>query len=1187
MSDHPAPSARPLPATPLVDAEARRRIREDLGATLVVEAAAGTGKTSELVARMLAVLRSGAGSLASMVAVTFTEKAAGEMKLRLRAAIEQQRTSGETPPAERARLDASLAELEVARIGTIHALCADLLRERPVEAGVDPLFQVMAEDEARRTFDEVFDAWFGGALSAPSEGVRRMLRQRARAQGGPRARLRDAAFKLTTQRDFDAPWRRDPWDRDAALDHLVERTIPELTAFAGRASRRDDFLAECVDKLGRFRDELERIERVRGRDHDGLEAEIAEVARWWEWRRDGRGQRYGPGIEREQVLATKRAVKAELDAFVEQSSADLAACLFTELWPLVDAFQAKKARAGVVDFHDLLLLARDLLCRSAEVRADLAGRVSHLFVDEFQDTDPLQAEILLLLASADAGVSEWTQVVPVPGKLFLVGDPKQSIYRFRRADVALYQATKERLVAAGAEVVFLTTSFRAVPTLQRAVNAAFAPRMSGGTQADYVALDPARSDPVDRPSLVALPVPAPYGKWGRVLKKEIEGSFPDAVGAFVDWLVTQSGWQVSERERPEAMVPVEARHVCLLFKRFQSMGDDVTRPYVRALEARRLPHVLVGGRSYHEREEVLALRNALTAIEWPDDELRVYATLHGPMFALGDDVLLAFRVAAGGLHPLRRHDLAALPAGVHEVAAALEILGTLHLGRNRRPIADTVTRLLEATRAHAGFAIWPTGEQALANVLRVMDLGRRFEGGGAAVSFRAFVERLEDEAEHQQAADAPVVEEGAEGVRMMTVHRAKGLEFPVVILVDPTAPPRHEKPSRWVDGPSRLWAEALTGLVPRELVEHREEVLARDDEEAVRLTYVAATRARDLLVVPVVGDEPLDGWLAILDPAVQPRRAERRSPAAAPGCPAFGLDSVRAWPLRADRDPTSSVAPGGHMAASGTHRVVWWDPGVLQLECDGDVGLRQQRILAADETLVSSERGERAHAEWKTRRDGLLASGAVPSRRVRSATEVAGAVIAGGLAALEPTQGAAGAAGALPGAPFPAATSVEHLDADVGDRRARPHGKRFGTLVHAVLAEVDLEADPSAIAATGAAVGRLLGCSDEEVTAATHAAARALEHPLLRAAAAAARAGACRREVPVMVRAPDGALLEGVIDLCFREETSAGPCWVVVDFKTDVELVAEPHGYDTQVRVYAEAISQATGERARGALLRV
>ena len=308
------------------------------------------------------------------------------MKLRLRGAIEQQRTAASTNSEERARLDAALAELEVARIGTIHALCGELLRERPVEGAVDPLFQVVAEDEARRIFDEVFDGWFGRVLAAPGEGVRRVLRQRARGEGGPRARLREAAFKLAAQRDFDGPWRRDPWPRQAAIDAIVDQAMPELAAFAGRASRKDDWLGQCVDKLARYRDELARIEQVRdrGRDHDGLEAELAEIARWPEWRKEGRGQRFGPGIERELVLSTKRHLEALIRGFVQDSSADLAACLFVELWPLVEQFQGRKARAGVVDFHDLLLLTRDLVRGSAEVRAELGARISHLFVDEFQ-----------------------------------------------------------------------------------------------------------------------------------------------------------------------------------------------------------------------------------------------------------------------------------------------------------------------------------------------------------------------------------------------------------------------------------------------------------------------------------------------------------------------------------------------------------------------------------------------------------------------------------------------------------------------------------------------------------------------------------------------------------------------------------------------------------------------------------
>src|SRR6185312_6284381 len=272
-----------------------------------------------------------------------------------------------------------------------------------------------------------------------------------------------------------------------------------------------------------------------------------------------------------------------------------------------------------LDFLDLLVRTRDLLAGDPRVRGELAARFTHFFVDEFQDTDPLQVEILLLLCGEPVA----------PGKLFVVGDPKQAIYRFRRADIALYEDVVQKLVAGGARLLNLTTSFRATASIQRAINAAFAPVMTGGGQARYVALERHRDDLADQPAIVALPVPDPYG-WRDVANWAIESSYPDAVGAFIEHLRQRSGWRIMERNRA---VAIDWRHVCLMFRRFQSFGKDLTRPYVRALEARDIPHVLVGGRSFHEREEIEATRNALRAIEWTDDELSVYATLRGPFFA--------------------------------------------------------------------------------------------------------------------------------------------------------------------------------------------------------------------------------------------------------------------------------------------------------------------------------------------------------------------------------------------------------------------------------------------------------------------------------------------------------------------------------------------------------------------------
>jgi len=587
-----------------------------------------------------------------------------------------------------------------------------------------------------------------------------------------------------------------------------------------------------------------------------------------------------------------------------------------------------------------------------------------------------------------------------------------------------------------------------------------------------------------------------------------------------------------------------------------------------------VPHVLVGGRSFHEREEVLALRNALVAIEWPDDELRVFATLHGPLFALSDGALLAYRQRVGRFHALRRLDadaLAKLEEPEREVAEALHLLGELHRRRNLRPIAETLSRLLEALRAHAGIAIWPTGEQALANCLRVLDLARRFERGGA-VSFRSFVEGLEDQAERGEAQDAPVVEEGTEGVRIMTVHAAKGLEFPVVILVDPTANRTPAQPSRHADLERNVWAEPLCGYAPLDLIEAADDEQRRDDAEAVRLIYVATTRARDLLVVPGVGDVQLEGWLDVLDPVVHPEPSARRTSEPAPGCPALGEDSVLDRPDNAQASVGNAVKPGSHRPRAGTHRVVWWDPRALELDRDEELGVRQQKILEADLSGDASSSSERAHSAWQASRREALVRGAVPSVRASAVTELVQAPEAQQLARDASL----------------AAIPVAHEQTSVA-RATRPGGKRFGVLVHAVLASVDPRADVERIRLVASSHARLLRSSDDEIDAAVESVRAALAHPLLARAAEAAARGELHREIPLALRLESGEIAEGVADLAIREIDPQGgkALWIVVDFKTDRELAEHPARYETQLRIYARAIERATGETARAVLLRV
>ena len=1185
------------------DAAARVLIREAIDTTLVVEAAAGTGKTTELVNRILRVIAEGRAHVREIVAVTFTEKAAGELKLRLRQGLEDERARAASAEV-RVRLEEAVQSLEEAHVSTIHGFCADLLRERPVEARIDPLFRVLTETQSERLFAEAFAQWFQTRLEDPPEGVRRSLRRASRTarpgdadDDGPMERLRRAGYDLAQWRDFRTPWTREPFDRSGAASRVVA-LVHGVADLSANASYKGDNLSLDTEPIRR----VSRSLRGPGApaalaDLDGLESQLVELRRNRDVKRarKGSGPTYAKGVPRAQVLQARDELFAALNDFCERADADLAAALQAELLACVDGYEALKQREGALDFLDLLLKARDLVRDDAAVRSHFQARFKRIFVDEFQDTDPLQAELLLLLAARDAHETRWRDVDPVPGKLFIVGDPKQSIYRFRRADVSIYEDVCARLVAGGARRVELRTSFRGVPNIQRVVNAAFAGAMDGdgaAMQARYIPLDAHRADEPGQPSVVVLPVPEPYGQ-RYVSAMKIEQSLPHAVGAYVDWLVRHSGWTVTERRTPGVRVPIEARHICLLFRRFVSFGEDVTRPYVEALEARGVRHLLVGGKAFHDREEIETLRAALMAIEWPDDQLSVFATLRGALFATSDEDLLEYhyrcgleqRRGEGRFHPFRIP--AELPAGLQPIADALQLLAQLHKRRNFVPVADTIATLLDATRAHVGFVLRPGGEQALANVLHVAELARQYELDGG-MSFRGFVDALQEAASAGQAAEAPILEEGSDGVRLMTVHKAKGLEFPVVILADITARLTPFDAGRYVDGPSGVCALRVGGWMPRELIDHREQELLRERAEGIRVAYVAATRARDLLVVPAVGDGPYDeGWVAPLNAAIYPPGDRVREQHPAPGCPAFTTrDSVLHRP---EGDPATSrtVCPGLHAHGDdeGGHAVVWWspEPALLPLDAHASLGLRRDDLIVKDVPLAVLNDYRQRYDAWQVARAGATKAAAHPSVRVMTVTEAAEAEgvpafddIEVQVLRVEGTELPA-EAGSLPLLAVASGFSRKN-----DDRRAG--GVRFGTLVHALLADVPLApATAETLDRLARAHGRLLGAEPGEVTSAAALVARVLDDPLLQGAVAAAARHACYRETPVTLRLDTGAIIEGIVDLAYDD----GERFVVVDFKTDRELDGNLDRYARQVRIYAAAIRAATGRPVRAALMRV
>jgi ATP-dependent exoDNAse (exonuclease V) beta subunit len=1150
------------------DDHARQTIEQAIDDTLVVEAAAGTGKTTALVKRIVRVLAEGRAHVGEIVAVTFTEKAAGELKLRLRQQLEEERRRASSSEVQQ-RLNAAVQNLEEAHVSTIHGFCADLLRERPVEAAIDPLFRVLTEGQAERLFNEAFAAWFQEALASPPEGVRRSLRRASRNsragdvdEDGPTERLRRAGFSLAEWRDFRAPWTREPFDRSQSIASLIT-LVHELADLSKSPSYAGDNLFVDTEPVRRLSRDLKRMPPNANEEAlDELESLLVELRKNRDVKRarKGSGPTYAKGVTRAQVLDARDRLMTALYDFMLRADADLAALLHEELLSCVDRYEALKAREGALDFLDLLVRARNLIKDNTEVRTHFQGRFQRIFVDEFQDTDPLQAELLLLLSADDANETRWQQVTPVPGKLFVVGDPKQSIYRFRRADVDVYRRVCEMLIDRGATPVKLQKSFRSVPNIQRVVNAAFEPLMDGDRdthQAQYVALEPDRADHPEQPSVVVLPVPEPYGQ-RFIAAREIERCLPDAVGAYVDWLLNKSGWTVTERHASKHRVPLQARHICILFRRFVSFGEDITRAYVEALEARGVKHLLVGGKAFHDRDEIETLRAALMAIEWPDDQLSVFATLRGALFAIGDEELLEYHNIAGKFHPFRIPET--LPAGLEPIRDALTLLRSLHGQRNRRPVSDTITALLDHTRAHVGFVLRPGGEQALANVLHVSELARQYELDGG-MSFRGFVEALREAAQGGQAAEAPILEEGSDGVRLMTVHKAKGLEFPVVVLADITARLTPWDASRHVDLDRGLCALRIGGWSPKDLNDHKALEIAREQKEGERVAYVAATRARDLLVIPAIGDEPYtEGWVAPLNSAIYPAETERRVQQSAVGCPVFqSKDTVVERP-NGDPASRSTVCPGLHQI--GSHTVVWWSPEsqVLSLNVQAPVGLRRDDLIVKDVAPDVLRRGLDEYQAWKDGREADAAAASRPSIDVITTTK-------------------ASATNQL--------TDLDGTEVTVVDavrRVARPGGVRFGTLVHALLADVPFGAEGvGALDRLSDAHGRILGATKQEIEAGRDIVREVLAHPVLKAAERAASHGLCYREMPITYRLTSGVLVEGYVDLAYRDNGAM----VVVDFKTDRELDGALEQYRRQVSLYGNAIARTAGLPTKIVLMRV
>ncbi|MFN0151678.1 MAG: UvrD-helicase domain-containing protein, partial [bacterium] len=801
-----------------VDHEVRQRAQCDVDRSLVVEASAGTGKTTLLVARVLNIVARRTVPIEKIVAITFTEKAAAELRVRIREALE--RAIGDPRGAwsadDVALFTRALADLALANISTIHAFASSLLRERPVEAHVDPGFAVLDPLNTTMMIDEVWSRWEERELLALSAPYHRVL-----AAGVKRDRVQALARDILVNRDLYTPL---AYSDDRAFDFEEEaRALAE-----GAAALEKRALAGCATED----DALVRVARALSADARAIvssgETQRGALLAAMKTPRTGRlgNKTNWRGVPIDEMRAAVGAMGERVAAFRAGVATDVARWL----GGFLAAYEEEKARRGVLDFTDLLLLARNLLRDHLHVRADFIARFDAILVDEFQDTDPLQAETVLFLSEAQALATDWRDVVVAPGRLFVVGDPKQSIYRFRRADLDVYEDVRDR-VAGGAPLT-ITQNFRSVPGIAAWVNALFErlfeESADSGARIRYAPIVAERAASIAPP--VLLLAPPPMMESGRSAE-EVRHLEANAIAAAIAEGI-DAGWA-----RP--------RDVAMLFRAL----TDVY-PYEDALDARGIPYQVEGGKAFFERQEVAAFLSCLAAVDDPEDSVALVAALRTPHFGISDEQLAL--LAADGLRPRYLDD----PGASHsEIAEAFALLRTLHAERYDAPLHVVAERILERTRVLEFHALRGRGRRAVANLIKVVEKARAFESLGA-VTLRAFVHWIAEEARESVEADSPIAEESDDLVSLVTIHSAKGLQYPVVALANLHGGKAFSD-SFLKEARSGRFAFSLGGkdhpLRTARFDETRMREVIREREEGKRLLYVAATRARDALIIPAYG----------------------------------------------------------------------------------------------------------------------------------------------------------------------------------------------------------------------------------------------------------------------------------------------------------------------------------------------
>ena len=1157
-------AADALAADALADEAARRRIATDLGTTLFVAAGAGSGKTTQLVERVVALVLAGT-PMEAIAAITFTDKAADELRQRVAAALQARAdTPDSADAADRCRR--ALDQLDQAALCTLHAFAQRILTAYPVEAGLPPAVAVLDEIESDIDFEERFQGFYAELIARPELERTLML---ALELDITAEQLRSVAERLDDNWDL-VRVRAEPVPEPPPLDLTPVLTAGrDLLDCCGNVGPGDNLAAYMQDWLPGWLEQLESAI-----DGGADELDLLDLVRHSEppkpgslggnaWSSTTYGSSKGARDALKGLASTGydgSALGRVIDALVEP----ILARLGDELARFTLHQAQTRRRSGRLTFHDLLVLCRAVVHEQEHgprIRRELAQRYQALLLDEYQDTDPLQLDIVRAIAVPPEAGDEGP---PRPGQLFFVGDPKQSLYRFRRADIDLFLRTPSLV---DAEPVSLTSNFRSTPPVIDWINHVFDQLIVGAT-----ADDGSRAQP-DFEALSARPTPDLAGTPVTVLGANAHptgtliGDLRQAeavdVAALIERIVRE-GWEVRpHRDGPP--VPARRRDIAVLIPARTVLGQ-----LEAALRDAGIPYRLDTGSLVYAADEVRTLLMALRVIDDPTDDLAVVSVLRSPLYGCSDVDLYHWRRQRGGTWSA----LAPRPARFEADDPVWDGLADLRQrieSRSWRTPSEQLDGLVRDRRVLETALAGPSPLDAWHRIRFVIEQARAWSdaGGRFLRDYLDWTKRqtgltgrvaealldedgLDDEdgvdGDNTEARPDRVPADVEDSVRVLTVHGAKGLEFPIAIVCGFNSQggsrQRGVQVAFRTDG---LTLRLKSGLEQQGFDATRAIDEQMDHHERIRLLYVACTRARDHLAVSVHRVDP-------------GKASERRR--------YTGAQLL-----------APCVVPPDHQEALAGSQVLL--PGATE----GPPPPTADAATAPPPPVVTDL------TAWRAARDELIATARLP--RSISATRLAAEALGPG-----PTDAADDTAGTtvdgdddrfeeLAGAPAPddvePGLAKRPVDLDLPAWRRGRYGTAIGRAVHGVLQVVDL-ASGYGLEALARAQAAAEGVDDEWERIA-RLARSALATPCVAEAAALPH----WREVYVGVPFGD-TVLEGYIDLLYRRADGL----VVVDHKTDRIVATDGAGplpaeklaaYRRQLAAYAVAVERATGEQVVAALL--